>query len=247
MNCRFGRNFYHLGSGHGAQSIASACGLNYTAMPLEIHVEDQYALVPSDLRLCDLEAALPANLHYRAPLLGLTVGDWVRSGGFGQLNAPAVRHDVLGLEYRSDDAQSGQGSLVRAGGVVVKNVSGYDLVRFIVASDPGLKRETQLETLILRLRPKPEVRRREVRIEASQVTATLEEIRLLGAAFGFVYTTRGTWWARAEWWNAQPDWGEPTLEPVIGLTDLEIRDVLGVFPRPVQPVSALERRLLAAL
>ena len=216
-------------------------------MPLEIHVEDQYAVVPSDLRLCDLEAALPANLHYRAPLLGLSVGDWVRSGGFGQLNAPAVRHDVLGLEYRSDDGQS-QGSLVRAGGVVVKNVSGYDLVRFIVASDPGLKREMQLETFILRLRPKPEVRRREVRIEAAQVTATLEEMRLLGAAFGFVYRTEQTWWARAEWWNAQPEWGEPTLEPVVGLLpDLEIRDVLGVFPRAVRAVSALSQRILSAL
>jgi FAD/FMN-containing dehydrogenase len=222
-------------------------GLNYTAMPLEVHVEDQYAIVPSDLRLCDLEGALPANLHYRAPLLGLTVGDWVRSGGFGQLNAPAVRHDVLGLEFRSDDAQSGQGSLVRAGGVVVKNVSGYDLVRLIVASDPSLKRETQLEMLILRLRPKPEVRRREARIDPAQVTATLEEIRLLGAAFGFVYTTGETWWARAEWWNAQPDWGEPTLEPVIGSSDLEIRDVLGVFPRAARVASALSQRILAAL
>ena len=211
-------------------------------MPLEIHVEDQYAMVPSDLRLCDLEAALPANLHYRAPLLGLSVGDWVRSGGFGQLSVPPVRQDVLGLEYRSDDGQ-----LVRAGGVVVKNVSGYDLVRFMVASDPSLKRETQLETLILRLRPKPEVRRREARIEAAQVTATLEEIRLLGAAYGFVYRTGETWWARAEWWSAQPEWGEPTLEPVVGSLHLEIRDVLGVFPRPSLAKSALERRLLASI
>jgi FAD/FMN-containing dehydrogenase len=221
-------------------------------MPLEIHIEDQYAILPSELRLCDLEAALPTNLHYRAPLLGLSVGDWVRSGGFGQLNAPAARHDVLGLEYRSDDGQSGQqstqGSLVRAGGVVVKNVSGYDLVRFMVASDPSLKRETQLETLILRLRPKPEVRRREARIDPAQVTATLEEIRLLGAAFGFVYTTGDTWWARAEWWNVQPEWGEPVLDPVVGLLpDLGIRDVIGVFPRPASAESALERRLLAAL
>lgn len=217
-------------------------------MPLEIHVEDQYVIVPSDLRLCDLEAALPVNLHYRAPLLGLSVGDWVRSGGFGQLNAPAVRQDVLGLEYWSDDGQSGQGSLVRAGGVVVKNVSGYDLVRFMVASDPSLKCETQLETLILRLRPKPEVRRREARIDPAQVTATLEELRLLGAAFGFVYRTGKTWWARAEWWNAQPEWGEPRLEPVIGLLPaLEIRDLIGVFPRATRAVSALSQRILSAL
>jgi FAD/FMN-containing dehydrogenase len=230
------------------QSIAPDRGLNYSPMPLEIHVEDQYAMVPSDFRLCELEAALPANLHYRAPLLGLSVGDWVRSAGFGHLHAPAVRQDVLGLEYRSNDGPSGQGSLVRAGGVVVKNVSGYDLVRLIVASDPSLKRETQLETLILRLRPKPEVRRREARIDPAQVTATLEEIRLLGAAFGFVYRTGENWWARAEWWNAQPDWGEPTLEPVVGLlSELEVRDVIGVFPRALATATALERRLLAAL
>lgn len=212
-------------------------------MPLEIHSEDQYAIVPNDLRLCDLESALPAALHYRAPLLGLTVGDWVRSGGFGQLNAPPVRQDVLGLEYRSDDTQ-----LVRAGGVVVKNVSGYDLVRLLVASDPSLQRELRLETLTLRLRPKPEIRRREARIAASQVTATLEELRLLGAMFGFVYRTGETWWARGEWWNAQPEWGEPRLEPVVGaLSDLEFRDVIGVFPRPVQATSALAQRILSAL
>jgi FAD/FMN-containing dehydrogenase len=209
----------------------------------QIHIEDQYAIVPSDLRLCDLEAALPANLHYRAPLVGLTVGDWVRSGGFGQLNAPPVRQDVLGLEYRSEDGQR-----VRAGGVVVKNVSGYDLVRFMVASDPSLKRQIQLEALILRLRPKPEIRRREARITASQVTATLEELRLLGAMFGFVYRTGETWWARGEWWNTQPDWGEATLEPVIAsLSDHEIRDVLGVFPRAVRAASALAQRILSAL
>jgi FAD/FMN-containing dehydrogenase len=212
-------------------------------MPLEIHVEDQYAIVRSDLSLCDLEAALPSNLHYRAPLLGLSVGDWVRSGGLGQLNAPPVRQDVLGLEYRSND-----GALVRAGGVVVKNVSGYDLVRLTVASDPSLQRELQLETLMLRLRPKPEIRRREVRIAASQVTATLEELRLLGAMFGLVYRTGETWWARGEWWNVQPEWGEPTLEPVLGsFMDLEIRDVFGVFPRVTRATSALAQRVLAAL
>jgi hypothetical protein len=92
------------------------------------------------------------------------------------------------------------------------------------------------------------VRRREARIEASQVTASLEELRLLGAVFGFVYKMGETWWARGEWWNAQPDWGEPTLEPVLGsLVRLELRDVFGVFPRAVQPVFALERRLLSAL
>jgi hypothetical protein len=228
---------------HGVQSIVWTDRVSCTLMPLEIHSEDQYALVPSDLRLCDLEAALPVNLHYRAPLLGLTVGDWVRSGGFGQLNAPAVRHDVLGLEYRSEDGQ-----LVRAGGVVVKNVSGYDLVRLLVASDPGLQHQVQLETLILRLRPKPEIRRREARIAASQVTAALEELRLLGAMFGFVYTTGETWWARGEWWNAQPDWGEPTLEPLVAaLSDLGFRDVIGVFPRAARATSALAQRILSAL
>jgi FAD/FMN-containing dehydrogenase len=226
------------------------------AMPLEIHIEDQYAMVPSDLSLSDLEAALPANLHYRAPLLGLSAGDWVRSGGFGQLNAPGVRHDVLGLEYRTNDGQSGQGSLVRAGGVVVKNVSGYDLVRFMVASDPGLQREVQLETLILRLRPKPEIWRREMTIEPAQVVAIFEQLRADGAAFGFAFKTGETWRLRAEWWNAQPNWGEQSLEPwpatMLGSSSdsilrLEVQDALGAFPRAARTLSLLEQNLLSAL
>ena len=86
------------------------------------------------------------------------------------------------------------------------------------------------------------------RIAAAQVTAMLEELRLLGAMFGFVYRTGETWWARGEWWNAQPEWGEPTLEPVIGaLPDLEFRDVNGVFPRAARATSALAQRILSAL
>ena len=221
-------------------------------MPLEIHIEDQYAIVPSNLSLSDLEAALPANLHYRAPHLNLTAGDWVRSGGFGQLDAPGVRHDVLGLEY----ARNGQ--VIRAGGVVVKNVSGYDLVRFMVASDPGLQREVQFETLILRLRPKPEIWRRELLLESAQaepaqLAARLEQLRLDGAAFGFAARIGETWRVRAEWWNARPNWGEPSLGPLadFSISDLgiqpEIQDAFGIFPRAVRTLSLLEQDLLAAL
>ena len=100
-------------------------------MSLEIHASDQYVIALASTTLAELEAGLPENLHYRAPLLDLTLEDWVLSGGVGLLNALPVRKDILGLTYNSSIGS------VQAGGRVVKNVSGYDLVRLVVASDPS--------------------------------------------------------------------------------------------------------------
>jgi hypothetical protein len=216
-------------------------------MPM-IHSQDQYAIVRGDLALCDFAKNLPTHLHYRAPLVGLSIGDWVRSGGFGRLGAPPVRGDILGLEYQIGPEGPTRDGRVRVGGPVLRRASGYDLTRFVIASDSSLERQLRLESLTVRLWPRPDVRRREARIDPAQVTAVLEELRLLGAAFGFTYRRSNGWWARGEWWDARPDWGEPTPDPVVGeLTNLEIRDAFGVFPRPGRAVSALELRLLSAL
>lgn len=205
-------------------------------MSLEIHASDQYVTAPASTTLAQLEAALPENLHYRAPLIDLTLQDWVLSGGMGLLAAPVVRKDVLGLTYSSSAGS------VQAGGRVVKNVSGYDLVRLVVGSDPSLTQAVKLETVTLRLRPKPKITRLEQ--EVTNLEAGFEELRGLNAAFGLAYRQNNTWILRGEWWDATPDWGTPALEVV---PKTVWQDALGVFPRVVKALSSLEQRLLQAL
>ena len=207
---------------------------------LEIHAEDQYATVPAEMTLAALEASLPANLHYRAPNLGLSVNDWVLSGGVGVLEAPPVRRDVLGLTYRS-----GSGA-VEAGGRVVKNVSGYDLVRLIVGSDPALERRIALETVTLRLRPRPDVQRRALEVSGDSLQEALEQLPGSGAVFAFAYEVGGGLWrVCGEWWGSSPAWGRPSNEPMPERARL--RDLQGVFPRAAVSHSELEQRILAAL
>jgi CBS domain-containing protein len=206
-------------------------------MLLEIHASDQYVTAPASTSLSELEAALPENLHYRAPLIDLTLEDWVLSGGVGLLAAPVVRKDVLGLTYASSSSGS-----VQAGGRVVKNVSGYDLVRLIVGSDPSLTLSVKLETVTLRLRPKPKITRLEQ--EVSNLEAGFEELRGLGAEFGLAYQQNNTWILCGEWWDATPNWGQPTLEVV---PKTVWQDALGMFPRVVKVLDSLEQRILQAL
>jgi CBS domain-containing protein len=207
-------------------------------MSLEIHASDQYVTAPASTSLAQLEVALPENLHYRAPLIDLTLEDWVLSGGVGLLAAPVVRKDVLGLTYASSSAGS-----VQAGGRVVKNVSGYDLVRLVVGSDPSLTQSVKLEMVTLRLRPKPKITKLEQ--EVTNLEAGFEELRGLGAAFGLAYQTEsGTWMLRGEWWDRTPNWGTPTLEVV---PKTVWQDALGVFPRVVKVLDSLEQRILQAL
>ncbi len=205
-------------------------------MSLEIHASDQYVTAPASTTLAQLETALPENLHYRAPLIDLTLEDWVLSGGVGLLAAPVVRKDVLGLTYTSSAGS------VQAGGRVVKNVSGYDLVRLVVGSDPSLSRAVRLESVTLRLRPKPNITRLEKVV--SNLEAGFEELRSLGAAFGLAYQQNNTWVLRGEWWDATPDWGTSALE-VVPKTIWQ--DALGVFPRAVKVLDSLEQRVLRAL
>ncbi len=206
-------------------------------MSLEIHASDQYVIAPASTSLSDLEVALPKNLHYRAPLIDLTLEDWVLSGGVGLLAAPMVRKDVLGLTYSSSSA-----GFVQAGGRVVKNVSGYDLVRLVVGADPSLTQSVKLESLTLRLRPKLKITRLEQ--EVSNLETGFEELRSLGAAFGLAYQQDNTWILHGEWWDATPNWGQPALEVV---PKTVWQDALGMFPRVVKVLGSLEQRLLQAL
>jgi hypothetical protein len=204
---------------------------------IEVNAEDQYASVSGDVTLVELEAALPEGLHVRAPKLEITVEDWLLAGGFGLMAAPAVRRDVLGLTY------NGAHGSVSIGGVVVKNVSGYDF-RIVVGSDPALQKSLRLEKAILRLRPAPPVTRLERVVSEQEINAALHELESSGAAFGFAGRTGETWRVRAEFWGAAPSWGEVVSDAARGD---EWRDLKGAFPRAEKPLNDLERSVLAAL
>jgi hypothetical protein len=210
-------------------------------MPLEVHAEDQYAIIPAEMTLAALDASLPSNLHFRAPNLELGVGDWVLSGGVGLLEAAPVRKDVLGLSYRSNEG------VIEAGGRVVKNVSGYDLVRLIVGSDPALAHAITLETITVRLRPRPVIAEREVERPEDQLPFTFAELAALGAAYGIAYRLSSTepWRVRGVWYGAAKGWGTSVMTPIPA--NVILCDATGAFPRAVPERSSLEKQILAAL
>ena len=205
---------------------------------IQVNSEDQYALVSGDTTLTTIHAALPEGLRYRAPHLELSVEDWLLSGGVGLLNAPVLRGDVLGLTY------SGAHGAVSIGGVVVKNVSGYDL-RLVIGADPALEKPVRLETATLRLRPAAPLVTLELETTESEITSSLIELRELGVVYGYAFLSGDAWRVRGEFRaDHVPNWGTraSNAASVTGL-----RDALGAFPRVAPIRSALERALLAAL
>lgn len=203
---------------------------------LEVFAEDQYAIVDGQIPLHELAAALPEGLQYRAPNLNLSLEQWLLSGGVGLLESPPVRKDVLGLSYQGAHGE------VEVGGRVVKNVAGYDAVRLLIGSDPSLRGHVGIKKAILRLRPAVRVTRLEL---VHTPNLDFERLRKLGAAYGFAQRAAQGWHLYAEFWGSAPDWGQPASTPLD--PKLELHDALGVFPRPAQPLSELEARVLAAL
>ncbi len=112
---------------------------------LRVAADDQYLVASGDTPLLEVYAALPKNLYPPFPPVELPggVGELVARGGFGQTFFFAA--DVLGLVYLTPS-----GRRVEAGGKVVKNVQGYDLVRPFVGSFGLLGRALEVT---LRLRP----------------------------------------------------------------------------------------------
>lgn len=115
--------------------------------------------------LADIEAALTEKRQHLAfepldlgPLYGAkpgagTLGGMVATGLAGprRISAGAVRDHVLGLE-----AVTGHGELVKAGGRVVKNVTGYDLPKLVTGSFGTLALLTKLTVKVM---PAPEAER----------------------------------------------------------------------------------------
>ena len=105
--------------------------------------------------VADLDAALAgAGQTVALPLRpGATVGGVLAVGqsGLRRLGWGPVRDTVLEVRYVSAD-----GKLVKAGGPVVKNVTGFDLCRLLVGSLGTLG---LLAEVVLRVRPRPAVSR----------------------------------------------------------------------------------------
>ncbi|MDX2004826.1 MAG: DUF5639 domain-containing protein [Meiothermus sp.] len=112
---------------------------------MEVSSADQYLIATGETPLLEIYSALPEGLFPPFPPVELPggLGGLLERGGFGQTFF--LGSEVLGLRFRSPKGHS-----VQAGGLTVKNVQGYDLVRPFVGSFGALGR---LSDATLRLRP----------------------------------------------------------------------------------------------
>lgn len=112
---------------------------------LEVSPADQYLIATGETPLLEIWQALPQGLYPPFPPVELPDGlnGLLQRGGFAQTFF--IGSEVLGLTFKSPKGQT-----VQAGGKVVKNVQGYDLVRPFVGSF-GTMGEVLQATL--RLRP----------------------------------------------------------------------------------------------
>lgn len=112
---------------------------------LEISANDQFMRVTGDTPLLEVYNALPAGLFVPFPPLELPsgVGGLLERGGFAQNFFFSA--EVLGAVFVSPS-----GKILRAGGQVIKNVQGYDLVRPLIGSFGTMGRILEVT---LRLRP----------------------------------------------------------------------------------------------
>ncbi len=112
---------------------------------LKVSAADQYLIATGDTRLLEVWEALPKGLFPPFPPVELPGGldGLLKRGGFAQTFF--MGSEVLGLRFRSP-----RGHTVQAGGLTVKNVQGYDLVRPFVGSFGALG---DVLEATLRLRP----------------------------------------------------------------------------------------------
>ncbi len=101
--------------------------------PDDMVIGIQAGMSASELQACinEKEMFLPINPWYPHS----TIGSVVACNDFGpnRMNGGGLRDCIIGIEYIN-----GKGDLVKAGGKVVKNVSGYDLSRMMLGSLGGL-------------------------------------------------------------------------------------------------------------
>lgn len=112
---------------------------------LRVSAADQYLVASGDTPLLEVWEALPKGLFPPFPPVELPGGldGLLKRGGFAQTFF--LGSEVLGLTFRSP-----RGQTIRAGGLTVKNVQGYDLVRPFLGSFGALG---EVLEATLRLRP----------------------------------------------------------------------------------------------
>ncbi len=118
---------------------------------VRLNVNDHVVTVLPGITLRELNAALEGTgLHYPVypgELSGSIGGNVnTNAGGMRAVRHGVTRHHVLGLELVLAD-----GSVIRTGGSVVKNSSGYDLTQLMIGSEGTLALVTEVT---LKLSPK---------------------------------------------------------------------------------------------
>ncbi len=147
------------GTGLSGLSVPSHAGIvmDLTRMNkiLALRIEDRLAVVQPGVVYADLEKALAPHGFFFPPdpasgkvcTMGGTLG--TNAGGVRGAKYGTTRDYVLGLEVVLAD-----GRVMRTGGKTIKNVSGYDLTRLLVASEGTLGVITEIA---LKVNPKPTV------------------------------------------------------------------------------------------
>ncbi|WP_051963835.1 FAD-binding oxidoreductase [Deinococcus misasensis] len=189
---------------------------------MKLELEDLLLVTDATETLPDLHQHLPEGVRLRAAKVNLTLGAYLARGGFGELNANPFRHEVLGLTYLSENGP------VEAGGIVVKNVSGYDLTRLVIGSGVNA-----FQSANLRLRPE----------KASQVYRTTDRLDFqILKAQGWTFS-----WRTSAHTYVEGDLPCPAgFEPIDFCMDVPTEDVRG--PLNLKPEqNDLTRKVLGVL
>ncbi|MBN9556286.1 MAG: glycolate oxidase subunit GlcE [Alphaproteobacteria bacterium] len=157
--------------------------------------EELVLTVYSGTPLGEIEAALaqrdqhlafePPRFHRLLGTEGATsIGGVVATGLSGprRMTAGAVRDHVLGFQ-----AVNGRGELIKAGGRVVKNVTGYDLSKLMAGSFGTL---AVLSEITLKVLPRPA----RVQTLVAQGVGAREGVSLLSRALGGPFVASGAAW-----------------------------------------------------
>jgi glycolate oxidase FAD binding subunit len=150
----------------------------YSGTPLE---EIEAALAQRDQHL----AFEPPRFHRLLEIEGATsIGGVVAAGLSGprRITAGAVRDYALGFQ-----AVNGRGEIIKAGGRVVKNVTGYDLSKLMAGSFGTL---AVLSEITLKVLPRPA----RVQTLVAQGVGACEGVSLLSRALGGPYVVSGAAW-----------------------------------------------------
>ncbi|WP_189007516.1 FAD-binding oxidoreductase [Deinococcus roseus] len=194
---------------------------------MKLELEDLLLVVNATENLQDIHQHLPEGVRLRAAKVNLTLGECLARGGFGELNANPFRHEVLGLTYLSEVGA------VETGGIVVKNVSGYDLTRLVIGSG-----KQAFQSANLRLRPEPTSK-------LYRTTAQVSFAELKQQGWAYAWKTMQHTYVEGD--QVEGDQDVPAgFEQVVYCTDVPTEDVRG--PLGLQPVqNDLTLRVLDAL